>query len=383
MAKRDYYEVLGVNREASEEEIKKAYRKLAVKYHPDKNPGNKEAEEKFKEVSEAYEVLHDKEKRDKYDRYGHVSAFAGAGGGAYGGFSFDLNDALNAFMRDFGGFGFDDLFGEAAGARTRKRSGRGQDLQVRLQLTLQEVARGVEKTLKINMYQTCHDCSGRGSKSGRTSTCPACKGTGQVRNVQRSIFGQFVSVTSCSNCGGTGEVIQDFCPACSGEGRVKKERKIKVKIPAGVSTGNYLTLRGQGNAGFRGAPSGDLIVLIEVKEDDFFERHGDDILFDLPISFSQAALGADIEVPTLDGRARVTIPHGTQTGKILRMRGKGIPHLNAPGQGDQLIRVTVWTPTRLSSREHELFTELSQVESQSPPSAGRGFWKRMREAFGA
>ena len=384
MAKRDYYEVLGVSRDATEDEIKKAYRKLAVKYHPDKNPGDKEAEEKFKEVSEAYEVLRDKEKRAQYDRYGHVGAFstAGAGAGFGGGFSFDLNDALNAFMRDFGGFGFDDFFG-GGGTGTRTRSDRGQNLQVRLRLTLAEVAKGVEKTLKINMYQTCPDCAGSGSRSGRTSTCPVCNGTGQVRKAQRTILGQFVSVTTCSNCNGSGEVVQDLCPTCRGEGRVRKERKIKVKIPAGVSTGNYLTLRGQGNAGIRGAPAGDLIVLVEVLEDENFERHGDDILYDLPISFSQAALGAEVEVPTLDGKARITIPPGTQTGKILRMRGKGIPHLNGPGKGDQLVRVTVWTPTRLSPRERELFIELSKVESQSPPAAGRGFWQRMKDAFSA
>ena len=383
MAKKDYYELLGVGRDATEEEIKKAYRKLAVKYHPDKNPGNKGAEEKFKEVTEAYEVLRDQEKRAKYDRFGHVESFAGQGSGAYGHYSFDLNDALNAFMRDFGGFGFEDLFGGSSSARGRAQSSRGQDLQVRLKLGLEEVAKGVEKTLKINMFQTCPDCSGYGSKSGKTAACPVCKGTGQVRNVQRSIFGQFISVTTCSSCGGTGQVIQDKCPACGGEGRVRQERKIKVKIPAGVSTGNYLTLRGQGNAGFRSGPAGDLIVLIEVKEDQLFERHGDDILFDLPVSFTQAALGAEIEVPTLDGKARITIPSGTQTGKILRMRGKGVPHLNSSGAGDQLVRLTVWTPTSLSPRERELLEELSKIESQSPPTAGRGFWKRMREAFSA
>ena len=386
MAKRDYYEILRLSRDAGEDEIKKAYRKLAVKYHPDKNPGDKEAEEKFKEISEAYEVLRDKEKRAQYDRFGHAGAFAGApgaGGGGFGGFSFDLNDALNAFMRDFGGFGFDDFFGEATSTRGRRRTDRGGDLQVRLKLTMKEVAEGVEKTLKINMYQACPECKGSGSRSGRTSNCPECNGTGQVRKVQRTFIGQFVSVGTCSRCNGSGEIMQDICSTCSGEGRVRKDRKIKVKIPAGVSTGNYLTLRRQGNAGLRNGPKGDLIVLIEMEEDDNFERHDDDILFDLPISFSLAALGSEVEVPTLTGKARITIPAGTQTGKILRMRGKGIPHLNSSGRGDQLVRVTVWTPTRLSQKERELFTELSKVESQSPPAAGRGFWKRMKEAFSA
>jgi len=386
MAKQDYYELLGVNRDATQEEIKKAYRKLAVKYHPDKNPGNKAAEEKFKEVSEAYEALHDPQRRSQYDRYGHAGQFAGAGaGGGYGGgFSFDLNDALNAFMRDFGGFGLDDLFG--GGMRSsggRRRDDRGEDLQVRLKLTLAEVATGVEKTLRINLFQKCPDCGGSGSKSGRRETCPECEGHGQVRRVQRTILGQMVTVTACPHCGGSGETVSDPCHSCSGEGRVRKDQKIKVKIPGGVSTGNYLTLRGQGNTGVRGGSRGDLIVLIEVAEDEYFERHGDDILFDLPISFSQAALGGEVEVPTLSGKARLTIPAGTQTGKILRMRGKGLPHLNASGHGDQLVRLTVWTPTSLSAEERQLIEQLRTIESQSPPAAGRGFWKRMKEAFSA
>ncbi len=388
MAKRDFYEVLGVGRNATEDELKKAYRKLAVKYHPDKNPGDTEAESRFKEVSEAYEVLKNPEKRAQYDRFGHAGAFSGAGqssGGYGGGYSFDLNDALNAFMRDFGGFGFDDLFGGGGGGGRgrQRRANRGEDLQIRLTISLAEAAAGAEKTLKINLFQSCRDCGGSGSRTGKTTTCPDCNGAGQVRRIQRSILGQMVTVGACERCGGSGEITGDPCPSCSGEGRRKQDQKIKVKIPAGVSTGNYLTLRGQGNAGPRSGQRGDLIVLIEVAEDDNFERHGDDLLFDLPISFSQAALGAQVEVPTLDGKARVTIPPGTQTGKILRMRGKGIPHLNSSGRGDQLVRVTVWTPTSLSTREKELYAELGEVESQSPPASGRGFWKRMREAFSA
>ncbi len=384
MAKRDYYEVLGVQRGISQDELKKAYRKLAVKYHPDKNPGNAEAENKFKEVSEAYEVLKTPEKRAQYDRFGHAGAFSGAGqtsGGYGGGYSFDLNDALNSFMRDFGGF--EDLFGGGGGRSRQRRSNRGEDLQIRLGISLAEAAAGVEKTLKINLLQSCQECGGSGSRSGKTATCPDCNGAGQVRKIQRSILGQMVTVGACDRCAGTGEITSDPCPSCRGEGRRKRDQKIKVKIPAGVSTGNYLTLRGQGSAGPRNGARGDLIVLIEVAEDDYFERHGDDILFDLPISFSQAALGAKVEVPTLEGKARVTIPAGTQTGKILRMRHKGVPHLNSNGRGDQLVRITVWTPTSLSQREQELFAELKEVESQSPPASGRGFWKRMREAFSA
>jgi molecular chaperone DnaJ len=385
MAKRDFYEILGVGRDISLEDLKKAYRKLAVKYHPDKNPGNTEAEDKFKEVSEAYEVLKNPEKRAQYDRFGHAGAFSGGGqasGGYGGGYSFDLNDALNGFMRDFGGFGFEDLFGGGGGGRGRQRhTNRGDDLQVRLGISLADAASGVEKTLKINLLQACQECGGSGSRTGKTATCPDCNGAGQVRKIQRSILGQMVTVGACDRCSGSGVITSDPCRSCSGEGRRKRDQKIKVKIPAGVSTGNYLTLRGQGSAGPRNGARGDLIVLIEVAEDDNFERHGDDILFDLPISFSQAAMGSQVEVPTLDGKARVTVPAGTQTGKILRMRGKGVPHLNSSGRGDQLVRITVWTPTSLSQQEKELFAQLKDVESQSPPKSGRGFWKRMREAF--
>ena len=388
MAKRDFYEVLGVDRDVSQDDLKKAYRKLAVKYHPDKNPGDKEAEEKFKEVSEAYEVLKNPEKRAQYDRFGHAGPFGGGGqggGGGYGGsYSFDLNDALNSFMRDFGGFGFEDLFGGGrGGGGRRQRSNRGEDLQLRLSISLGDAATGVEKTLKINLFQACGECGGSGSKTGKTTTCSECNGAGQVRRVQRSLLGQMVTVGMCERCGGSGQITADPCPSCSGEGRRKNDQKIKVKIPAGVSTGNYITMRGQGNAGPRNGPRGDLIVLIEVAEDDTFERHGDDILFDLPVSFSQAALGAQVEVPTLAGKALISVPAGTQTGKILRMRGKGIPHLNSTGKGDQLVRVTVWTPTSLSGEERELFEKLQQAESQKPPASGRGFWKRMREAFSA
>lgn len=387
MSKRDYYEILGVEKGASADEIKKAYRKQAVKFHPDKNPGDKEAEEKFKEASEAYEVLRDDDKRARYDRYGHQSPFGGGGsygaGGTYT--DFDLSDALNAFMRDFGGFGFEDLFGGGGASRSgggaRSQSMRGQDLQVKLKLTLKEVAKGVEKTLKIKMWQKCSDCGGSGSRSGNQSTCPQCNGSGQVRNVQRSIFGQFVSVTTCNTCHGSGHVVTDPCSTCSGDGRTKKDRTIKVKIPAGVNSGNYLTLRGQGNIGPRGGPAGDIIVLLEVEDHESFERHGDDILLDVPVSFSQAALGAELEIDTIDGKARITVPAGTQTGKVLRMKGKGIPHLNGTGKGDQLVRLTVWTPSELSAEARELLEKFAQFEGEPPAHGDSGFWSRMKDAF--
>jgi molecular chaperone DnaJ len=385
MTKRDYYEVLGVARDADIDTIKKAYRTLAMKHHPDRNPGDKAAEEKFKEAAEAYEVLKDPEKRARYDQFGHagVSGAAGRGFGGAGFGEFDLSDALRAFMRDFGGFGaFDDFFGGGSRTRRRTSAGRGSDLQVRLPVTLKEVSEGVEKTIRLKRLEACPVCGGSGSRDGRNGdACPSCGGTGEIRRAQRSIFGQFVNVSVCQRCGGEGSVVRNPCNRCGGEGVVTAERRIKVKIPAGVTSGNYLTLRGEGNRGRRGGPAGDLIVLIEEKPDREFKRHGDDILYDLAITFSQAALGDKVDVPTLSGRARLSIPPGTQTGKILRMRGKGIPSLGGHGRGDQLIRIVVWTPTRLSDEERRLFEEMRRVETQKPPQNGKGFWDRIWEPF--
>jgi molecular chaperone DnaJ len=385
MTKRDYYDILGLERNADVEQIKKAYRNLAMQYHPDRNPGDKEAEEKFKEVAEAYEVLKDAEKRSQYDQFGHagVAGAAGRGFGASGFGEFDLSDALRAFMRDFGGFGaFDDFFGGATRTRSRSAIRRGSDLQVRLPITLHEISEGVEKTIRLKRKDTCPKCNGSGSSNGKgPDACPSCGGSGEIRRVQRSIFGQFVNVSPCSRCGGEGAVIQNPCNRCSGEGRVTAEKRIKVKIPAGVTSGNYITIRGEGNKGMRNGPPGDLIVLIEETPDKDFKRHGNDILYDLGISFSQAALGDKIDVPTLSGKARLTIPPGTQTGKILRMRGKGIPSLHGRGQGDQLIRIVVWTPTRLSAEEKQLFESLKDIESQEPPRDSKSFWDRIWDPF--
>jgi molecular chaperone DnaJ len=383
MAKKDYYQVLGVDKGSSPDEIKKAYRTLAMKYHPDRNPGQKEAEEKFKEVAEAYEVLKDPEKRARYDQYGHagVSGSAARGFGGFG--DFDLSDALRAFMRDFGGFGgFEGFFSDSTRSRRRSAAQRGGDIQVRIPILLREVGEGVEKTIKLKRKDTCPICQGTGSRDSKgVATCPSCGGTGEIRRAQRSIFGQFVNVTTCQRCNGQGTIVQNPCTRCGGEGRVASERRIKVKIPAGVTSGNYITIHGEGNSGIKGGPPGDLIVLIEEKPDKEFKRHGDDLILDLAITFSQAALGDKVDVPTLTGKARLTIPPGTQTGKILRMKGKGIPHLGGQGRGDQLIRIVVWTPTRLSKEEEKLFKELRRVESQKPPLDGRLFWDRMWDAF--
>ena len=360
MSKRDYYEVLGVSRSASLEEIKKAYRQLAMKYHPDRNPGDDEAEEKFKEAAEAYEVLTDGQKRERYDHYGHEGLRGGAGG--FGGFDFDLSDALRTFMEGFGGFG--DIFG---GGRSRGGPVRGNDLQIRLALTLHDVAIGVEKKIKIKRMIPCESCGGSGAASSdAVQTCSVCQGSGQVRQMSRSLLGQFVNITTCRNCGGEGKVIREPCRSCTGEGRIRGETTLTVNIPAGVATGNYITLRGEGDVGPKGGPAGDVYVFIEEKKDDRFERHGDDVLYNLSISIPQAVLGDEVEIPTLTGKARLHIDPGLQSGKILRMRGRGVPHINGNGKGDQLIRVNVWTPTKPSKEVRKVFQELMNHRELQP-----------------
>ena len=375
MAKRDYYEVLSVERGASEDEIKKAYRKLALQYHPDRNPGSKEAEEKFKEATEAYEVLKDPEKRRRFDQFGHVGVGAGAGAGAgqYGDFgfgAFDLSDALRAFMRDFGGF--EEFFGAGAPRRGRGERGgsqRGRDLQVRLKLTLEEIANGAEKTIKLRRLIKCETCNGTGAEKGSSKrTCPTCRGSGEIRQVSRSLFGQFVSVSTCTTCGG--------------EGRLRGQSTINVKVPAGVATGNYIPIRGAGDVGPKGGPAGDVYVLIEEEEHSIFTRHENNLICEIPISMIQAALGDEVDVPTLDGRAQIKIPPGTQSGKIFRLKNKGIPHLHAHGKGDELVRVVVWTPTSLSSEDKRLLRELEKSGNLKPPKADKSFFARLRESLG-
>ncbi len=360
MVKADYYEVLELNRGCSQEEIKKAYRQMAMKYHPDRNPGDPDAEARFKEAAEAYEVLHDPDKRQRYDRFGHDGLRGGTGD--FGGFDFDPFDVFREFMQGFGGFG--DIFG---GASRRNGPRRGNDLQVKLQLSLQEVAEGVTKKIRIRRLRPCKSCGGSGAKSpGAIKPCAACHGTGQIRQATRSVFGQFVNVSPCPQCRGEGKIISDPCPQCKGEGRVKTSDEIKVKIPAGVAAGNYLTIRGEGDAGEKGGPSGDVIVFIEEKEDSRFQRHGDDILLTLPIAMSQAVLGDEVTIPTLGGAAKLTIEEGTQTGKILRMRGKGIPHLNRHGRGDQLVQIMVWTPEKIPGKLKKLFEEIAAHKEMYP-----------------
>lgn len=384
MAKRDYYEALGIDRDATEEEVKKAYRRMALKYHPDRNQGDKEAEEKFKEAAEAYEVLSDPQKRATYDRFGHdgLRDTFGQGGFQWTDFSHfeDFADILGDFFGRRDSF-FDDLFGTRTRRKPRVR--RGPDIQVKLKLSLEEIATGVEKKIKLKRMQRCDACGGTGAGGGASvRTCPTCQGTGQVRQVSHSIFGQFVNVATCPHCDGEGRVIDQPCPTCGGEGRVRETNTVSVRVPAGVSEGNYIPLRGEGSVGLRGGPAGDVVVLIEEKEHPYFERHGDGILYELLISFSQAALGTEMEVPTLTGKVKLHVPPGTQSGKIFRLRSKGIPHLNGYGSGDQLVRVVVWTPTKLSAEERRLFEELAKHEELSPPKSEKGLFGRVKDAFG-
>ncbi len=374
MPKRDYYEILGIPRTASVDDVKKSYRKLAMKYHPDRNPGNKDAEEKFKEATEAYEVLSDQDKRSRYDRFGHEGVRQGADFHDWS--HSNPNDIFSVFNDIFGGgLGgsiFDDFFG--GGTRTRSRSGtsvgeRGSDLKISVKLTLEEIGTGVEKKVKLKRQEKCHTCGGSGARSGSGSTtCPTCGGAGEIRRATRTMFGQFVNIVPCSTCGGAGKIIKDPCPACGGSGRINGESTIKIKIPAGVGEGNYLTLRGEGNAGRRGGPGGDLIAMIEEVRHPHFKRDGDDIIYQLDLSFPEAALGSEIEVPTLTGRAKLKIEPGIQSGKILRMREKGLPHLNGYGKGDQLVAINIYTPTKLSNKDKDLLKQLDGSANMKPPS---------------
>jgi molecular chaperone DnaJ len=374
-----YYELLGVARDASEDDIKKAYRKLAMQYHPDRNQ-DPDAEARFKEIAEAYEVLRDSEKRSLYDRYGAAGVSGAAGPGGF--HHVDLAEALNIFMRDFGGFGgFDSLFG--GGGREPAEARRGQDVRVAVRLALMEVATGAKRSVKLKTSVPCSTCGGSGGARGsRPTGCGACGGAGEVRRATRSVFGQFVSVGPCPTCGGEGQIITRPCEVCRGEGRVRGERTVAVEIPPGVSGNNYITLRGQGAAGRRGAPNGDLIVLIEIKPDERFERQGDDLAFDLALSFSQAALGTSAVIPTPFGDERLTLPAGIQAGTVLRLKGKGLPRLGKTGHGDLNVRVSVWTPENLSDQQRRVFQDLAKLEGE-PPREGASFWTRLKEALGA
>ncbi|MFO7445809.1 MAG: molecular chaperone DnaJ [Ignavibacteriaceae bacterium] len=379
MAKRDYYEILGVDRGASKDDLKKAYRKLAMQFHPDRNPDNKEAEEKFKEAAEAYEILNDEDKRSRYDRYGHEGV-RGSGFGSQG-FS-DVNDIFSHFSDIFSGSSiFDDFFGGSQRSRGRRRSAGspGSDLRINLKLTLEEVAAGTTKKVKIRKFVVCNVCSGSGAESGTsTKTCPVCQGSGEVKTVSRSVFGQFVNISPCNNCNGEGTVIDVPCKKCKGDGRVQEDVTVKINVPAGVHEGSYMTLRGEGNSGKRTGTPGDIIVVFQELQHEYFLRDGDDIIYDLFVSYPDAVLGADVDVPTLNGKAKLKIDPGTPSGKLLKMRDKGIKHLNSNGSGDEIVRVNVEVPKKITVKERDLLKQLSEMPNfkSSPLSDDKKFFKR-------
>ena len=382
MAKRDYYEVLGLSKNADASEIKKAYRKIAIKYHPDKNPDDQEAEEKFKEAAEAYEVLSDPEKRQRYDQFGHQGVDGSfSGGGA------SMDDIFSAFGDIFGsgggGGGFSDFFGRRGGPGGR-RVKKGSNLRVRLKLTLQEIATGVEKKIKVKRYETCDSCGGNGAQNGTAlNTCGTCNGTGQVQKVVNTMLGQMVSTSTCPNCEGEGKVVSSACMQCKGEGRIYKEEVIPINIPPGVSDDMQLSMTGKGNVPRRGGIAGDLLIVIEEEEDKDLKREGDNIHYDLYVSFIDAALGTSTEVPTIGGKVKIPIEPGTQSGKTLRLRGKGIKSINGYSTGDQLVHINIWTPKKLDEEERQMLEKLKGAQNfqPNPGKRDKSFMDRMKEFF--
>ncbi|MCD6331798.1 MAG: molecular chaperone DnaJ [Bacteroidales bacterium] len=382
MAKRDYYEVLGIDRNASPEEIKKAYRKQALKYHPDKNPGDHTAEEHFKEAAEAYEVLSDPEKKARYDQYGH-SGLGGAAGGGFGAGEMNIEDIFSHFGDIFGDFGFGG-FGSSSRGRSRQHANRGTNLRVKVKLTLEEIAKGVEKKIKVTKYITCDACNGSGAAHGSAySTCSTCNGRGQVTRVTHTFLGQMQSTSVCPACGGEGRIITQKCPKCYGEGIIKGEEVIKIKIPAGVAEGMHLNMSGKGNAARRGGINGDLLVAIQEIPHPELIRDGSNLNYHLFISIPDAALGTTAEIPAIDGKLKVRIDAGTQAGKILRLKGKGLPDINGYGRGDLHVKIHVWIPKKLSREETRLMEEFRKSDNfiPAPGSRDRGFFKKMRDMF--
>jgi molecular chaperone DnaJ len=387
MAKRDYYEILGVPKNASADEVKKSYRKVAMQFHPDRNPGDKAAEEKFKEAAEAYEILSDQDKRAQYDRYGHAGVSSNGRGGHPGGMNMD--DIFNQFGDIFGEDIFGSFFGGggrggAGGGQRRARGTRGSNLRIKLKLNYEEIAKGVTKSIKVKKYVPCNVCGASGAKDkGSVQNCGTCGGSGQVRKVTSTFLGQMQTVTTCPTCGGEGSTITSKCGNCKGEGRMYGEETVTIDIPAGVQEGMQLNISGRGNAGERGGMSGDLIILIEEEQHKELQRDGLNVAYDLHISFTDAVFGTQVEVPTIDGRAKIKIPAGTQSGKIFRLKGKGFPAVNSYEKGDQLVHVNVWTPQHISSEEKALLEKLENSPNfvPAPDKNQKSFFDKMREMF--
>jgi molecular chaperone DnaJ len=387
MSKRDFYEILGVSKSSSADEIKKAYRKVAMQFHPDRNPGDKAAEEKFKEAAEAYEILSDTDKKAKYDRHGHQAFGPGtSGGGGYGG-GMDMNDIFSQFGDVFG----DDMFGGFfGGGQSRSRGGakargqRGSNLRIKLKMNYEEIANGVNKQVKVKKHVLCTTCGGNGAKdSSSIQTCGTCKGSGQVRKVTNTFLGQMQTVNTCPTCNGEGSTVTAKCTPCKGEGRVFGEETISIDIPAGVQDGMQLSMSGKGNAGERGGSSGDLIIMIEEEQHESLHRDGLNVSFDLYITIPDAIFGTSVEVPTIDARAKIKIPAGTQSGKIFRLKGKGFPEVQGYAKGDQLIHVNIWTPQEVSEEEKIALNKMQESENFKPkPVKGdKSFYDKVKEAF--
>tara|TARA_B100000795_G_scaffold268808_1_gene256579 strand:+ start:788 stop:1945 length:1158 start_codon:yes stop_codon:yes gene_type:complete len=384
MSKRDYYEVLGVSKSATAKELKKAYRKLAIQYHPDKNPDDKSAEDKFKEAAEAYEVLNDANKKARYDQFGHAgmggAASGGHQGGGFGG-GMSMDDIFENFGDVFGGFGGGGRGGRGAGQR---RVNRGSNIRIKVALTLEEIAKGIEKKVKVTKNNKCTPCSGSGAEAaGGHSTCGTCNGAGQVTRVTNTFLGQMQTASTCPTCSGTGNIITNKCKNCSGEGIERSESVIPINIPAGVEDGMQLQVSGMGNMGPRGGVAGDLLVVIQEKEHESFQREGQNLHYDLYLNFVDATLGTQVVVPTLDGKVKIKIEEGTQSGKLLRLRGKGLPSVNSYGTGDIIANINVWTPQKVSPEEKELLEQLRDTENfkPNPGKKDKGFFERVKEYF--
>ncbi len=388
--KRDFYEILGVSKSSSQDEIKKAYRKVAMQFHPDRNPGDKASEEKFKEAAEAYEILSDPDKRAQYDRFGH-NAFSqgrGGGGGGFSGGGMNMDDIFSQFGDIFGEESpFGSFFGGGSGRRSsggRSRGVRGSNLRIKIKLNYEEMAKGATKTVKVKKYVTCNTCSGSGAKDKNSiQTCGTCGGSGQVRRVQNTFLGQMQTVTTCPTCNGEGSTVANKCFTCKGEGRVYGEETVAIEIPAGVQEGMQLSMNGKGNAGERGGANGDLIILIEEEAHAELQRDGLNVAFDLHLTFPEAVFGTNIEVPTIDGKAKIKIPPGTQSGKIFRLKGKGFPSVNSYEKGDQLIHVNIWTPQHVNAEEKSMLEKMQEsLNFQPKPEKGdKSFFEKVREMF--